>query len=72
MMKVLAVRDDGARLIGDPQLSHAVLQSEDGSAVLPVASILARGYWQDGDGSDVELRPEVEERIRQASAEWKS
>lgn len=66
-MKVLAVRDDGARLIGEPELSYALLESEDGSAMMPVASALARGHWQDGDMSDVELRPEAESRIRLAS-----
>ena len=71
-MKVLAVRDDGARLIGEPELSYALLESEDGSAMMPVASALARGHWQDGDGDEVQLRPEAEARIRQASAEWNS
>lgn len=71
-MKVLATRDDGAQLIGDPELPYALLASDDGASVLPVASALARGYWNwTGDaGEDAEVRPEDVVRIHRLSAEF--
>lgn len=68
-MKVLAVRDDGAELVGDDGLSCGMLRSENGSAVMPVASALARGYWHDPAGvfGDASLRPEDEAMIRRMS-----
>ena len=67
-MKILAVRDDGAQLIGDPELSCALLSSDNGSAIMPVASVLARGYWRD-DGGIATIRSETMAMIREMSAE---
>jgi hypothetical protein len=67
-VRVLAVRDDGAQLIGDPELSCALLATDDGSAIMPVASALARGYWGDGGGTAT-IRPETAAMIKQMSAE---
>jgi hypothetical protein len=71
-VRVLAVRDDGAQLIGEDDLSCGMLQSPDGSVILPVASILARGYWRDPVDvfGEAALRDGDEELIKQTSAEF--
>jgi len=71
-MKILAVRDDGAQLIGDNDLSCGMLRGPDGSTILPVTSILARGYWDEPSGifSNAIIRPDNEAAIREASAEY--
>jgi hypothetical protein len=71
-MKVLATRDDGAQLIGDPSLSHAALVSDASCAIMHTASALSRGTWADGDGSEAKLPRRVEDRIRAASTEYGS
>jgi hypothetical protein len=71
-MKILATRDDGARLIGDDNLDCGLLSSGEGSVILPIASIMSRGYWEvrPADGHSIQLQPEVEAAIRQRSAEF--
>jgi hypothetical protein len=71
-VRVLATRDDGARLVGDNSLVCGLLESEDGAVILPIASITSRGNWEWSPAfiDSVALRPGTEDAIRQASAEF--
>ena len=72
-MKVLATRDDGAQLISDPGLSFGLLRSDDGSAVMPIASAMARGFWEvHSDPADVNVPEAVADRVYLLSAEDES
>jgi hypothetical protein len=70
-LKVLATRDDGARLIGDDDLSHALLESDDGSIITTIDAAAARGYWNwASEPASVQLPAKTEAAIRRASAEF--
>jgi ADP-ribosyltransferase exoenzyme len=67
-VRVLAVRDDGAQLVGDAALSHGMVISDAGRSVVPVASALARGEWEPRS-AELTVHPREEEAIRKASVQ---
>lgn len=67
-MKVLAVRDDGALLVGNDDEPAGVIVSEDGMWGTSQDAALSRGSWSAPDGQTVPT--DAEQQINDILTEW--